>query len=135
MAALNQEQIVNEFQALQKLCRISICPPEETTDFDQLFSDSTGMDGGANSSERFVIEFGSDNPTITVSVNQHIKIDDTIAYMKGIPVKSHINGIITEVTDKYIIGTYETDYNEILSSLGLSAEMTEEDIKNRFGLQ
>jgi hypothetical protein len=135
MAALNQEQIINGFQALQRLCKISICPPDETTDFDQLFSVSTGMDGGTDSAERFVIEFGSSNPTISVSVNQHIKIDDTIAYMKGIPVKSHINGIITEVTDKYIIGTYETDYNEILSSLGLSAEMTEEDIKNRFGLQ
>jgi len=93
------------------------------------------MDGGTDSAERFVIEFGSNNPTITVEVNQHIKIDDTIAYMKGIPVKSKINGIITEVTDKYIIGTYETDYNEILSSLGLSAEMTEEDFKNKFGLQ
>lgn len=118
-----------DLNALKCLCKISVCPPEESTDFEKL--GSTGMDGGTNAAERFIIEFGTQNPSILVSVGQKIGINDVIATMKGIPVKSKVAGTITEKTDKYIIGEYETDCESILSSIGLSSDMTEEDLRNK----
>lgn len=120
----------NDIDSLLRLCKISICPPEETTDFDKLFRESTGMDGGVDSPERFVIEFGSQNSSINVNVGDTIHMDDIIGYMRGIPVKSKISGKITEVHEKYIIGEYDTDYEEILSSFDLSGNLSDIDIEN-----
>lgn len=115
---------------LNTLCKVSMCDPQEATDLDYL--DNMNKVSG---SDKFIVEFGVRKPIIKVSVGQHIRLDDIIAEMNGIPVKSKINGTITEVTDRYIIGVYDTDVDAILASYGLSENMTEKDLLKQFDIQ
>lgn len=117
----DNEKILN---LLDELCKVSMCDPIEETDMDYIDS----LAPGDPNTERFIIEFGTRKPNITVNVGQHIKLDDVIAYMNDIPVKSKICGIITEITDRYIIGIYETDVDRILEMYNLSENMTENDL-------
>lgn len=112
------------------LCKVSMCDPLETTDLK--FIDSLAK--GDPETERFIIEFGSRKPIINVSVGQHIKLDDVIAYMNDIPVKSKVCGTIIEVNDRYIIGIYDTDIDMLLNMYGLSENMTESDILKQFDI-
>jgi hypothetical protein len=107
-----------------------MCDPQEITDLK--FIDSLAK--GDPETERFIIEFGSRKPIINVSVGQHIKLDDVIAYMNNVPVKSKVCGTITEVNDRYIIGIYDTDVDMLLNMYGLSENMTESDILKQFDI-
>lgn len=91
---------------IMRLCRVSMCPPVISTDTSYLEENSTSFNW---SNTHFVIEFGSEQTQILVTPGQHISIDDPIAYMRGIVVKSQINGTITERTNRYVIGNYDTD--------------------------
>jgi hypothetical protein len=124
----NNEKIMS---LLDTLCKVSMCDPVEETDLN--FIDSLAP--GDVNTERFVVEFGVRKPKILVSVGQHIKLNDVIAYMNDIPVKSKICGRITEVTDRYIIGIYETDVDTILSMYNLSENMTEDDLLKQFDIK
>ena len=115
---------------LNTLCKISMCDPKESTNFDAI--DDMYKSYGV---EKFVIEFGTLNPEILVTVGQHIRLDDVIAKMKNIDVKSKVCGTITEVNERYIIGTYDTDIDAILSSYGLGEDMTESDILKQFNIK
>jgi hypothetical protein len=107
-----------------------MCDTVEETDFRHIDS----LSPGDSETERFVIEFGVKRPIINVSVGQHIKIDDIIAYMNDIPVKAKFCGVITEVTDRYIIGIYETNVDNILAMYNLSENMTEQDLLKQFNI-
>ena len=115
---------------INTLCKVSMCDPQEETDFDAL--NGRVERSGA---EKFIVEFGVKRPKITVSVGQHIKLDDVIAYMNDIPVRSKICGTITEITDRYIVGIYNTDVDAILASYGLSENMTEADLLKQFDIK
>lgn len=90
----------------RRICRVSMCPPEQNTDTDYILQNSPLFNGD---STHFVIEFGSNNVTNVAQAGQHIDYDDPIAYMRGIKVKSKIKGIVKESHQRYIIGDYETD--------------------------
>lgn len=124
----NNEKIM---YLLDSLCKVSMCDPIEETDFN--FIDSL-VPGDVNT-ERFIIEFGTRKPVIIVQVGQYIKLDDTIAYMNDIPVKSKVCGRITEVNDRYIIGIYETNVDALLSMYNLSENMTENEIFKQFDIK
>lgn len=115
---------------LNTLCKVSMCDPQEETDFDAL-NDRAERSGA----EKFIVEFGVKRPKIMVDVGQHIKLDDVIAYMNDIPVRSKICGTITEITDRYIVGIYDTDVDAILTSYGLSENMTEADLLKQFDIK
>lgn len=115
---------------LNTLCKVSMCDPQESTDLNYI--DKMNRYSEA---EKFIIEFGTLKPTIKVSVGQHIKLDDTIAEMNGIPVKSKINGTITEITNRYIVGVYDTDVDAILSAYGLNESLTQSDLLKQFNIQ
>lgn len=124
----NKEKLMS---LIDNLCKVSMCDPIEETDFD--FIDSLAP--GDINTERFIIEFGVRKPKILVSVGQHIKLDDIIAYMNDIPVKSKVCGKITEINDRYIIGIYETDVDAILAMYNLSENMTEQDVLKQFDIK
>lgn len=115
---------------INSLCRVSMCDPLEETNFDAL-NDNAERSGA----EKFIIEFGVKHPNILVSIGQHIKLDDIIAYMNDIPVRSKVCGTITEITDRYIIGLYDTDVDAILASYGLSENMSEADLLKQFNIK
>lgn len=121
----------NLISLLDTLCKVSMCDPVENTDLD--FIDSLAP--GDPNTERFIIEFGVRKPVILVSVGQYIKLDDIIAYMNDIPVKSKVCGRITEVNDRYIIGIYETNIDTILSMYGLNENMTTDDVLKQFNIK
>lgn len=92
-----------------RLCRVSMCPPEQETDVDYILQNSPLFNGD---STHFVIEFGSQQTSNVVKAGQHINQDDVIAFMRGIKVKSKVKGIVRESTSRYIIGDYDTDIND-----------------------
>jgi len=94
---------------MEKLCKVSMCPPEENSDADYIVNNSPIF----NEAKKFIIEFGCENVKVAVSVGQ--KVDETtiLAYMEGLPVTSKVYGTITEVNEKYIIGEYLSDADEI----------------------
>ena len=79
-------------------CCISLCDPDSSTNLDYVLG--TGLFSGISGPDKFVVEFGSEKPTILIKPGQRISLDQTIGYMRGIPVNSKISGIITDVTDK-----------------------------------
>lgn len=101
-----QENINGQIERIFKLCKVSMCPPQVDTDTSYLEKNSPIMNGD---NTHFVIEFGSDQTEILVSEGQHIKLNDPIAYIRGIPVKSTIEGKIRQVNDRYVIGDYDID--------------------------
>ena len=98
-------------------CCISLCDPDSSTDLDYVLG--TGLFSGIAGPDKFVVEFGSEKPTILIKPGQRISVDQTIGYMRGIPVNSKISGIITEVTDRYFIGIYDKATDNLMSDLGL----------------
>lgn len=119
----------NISKLIQNLCKVSMCDPISDTDFDNI--DDSYKD---TSKEHFIVEFGVTDPTILVTVGQKIYLGDTIAIMDNIPVKSKNNGEITEVYDRYIVGKYTTDIEELLSQYNLSEKTTDKDIMKQFNL-
>lgn len=105
-------------------CCISVCPPDTSTNFD----DALGLKNEPMS-ERFVVEFGTEHPEILVVPGQTIKIDQIIGYMRGVPVRSKINGTITEVSERYFIGIYDNDINSALLNTDFGNDLSEENIK------
>jgi len=106
-----------------KLGCISICPPEVKTRFEDLAS----VRSDAATSDRFIVEFGYPKTQIMVTEGQRIKMNDMIATMKGIAVKSKIIGTVTEVHENYIIGKYETDVSKMV---GISENSTQQEIED-----
>ena len=107
------------------LCHISLCPPDVSTDIEYVIDSPIEFD---NNSNGFIIEFGMDNPDIKVSAGKSISNDQIIAYMRGIPVKSKLSGMITEVYDRYIIGTYEDNAESAIENTGLGDNISEDSI-------
>lgn len=104
-------------------CRINLCePPTHDNEIPQI------IDGV----KKFIVEFGAEKTNIKVYKNKKIKLNDIIGYIDDIPVKSKLNGKILEVHQKYIIGEYDTDIDEILGDLGLSRDMKQEDLQAKF---
>ena len=107
------------------LCHISLCPPDTSTDIEYVIETPIEFENDPNG---FIIEFGMDSPDIIVSAGKSISNDQVIAYMSGIPVKSKLTGIITEVHEKYIIGTYDENYQSSIENLGLGDNISEDSI-------
>ena len=124
------ENDLNIKNLVDTLCKVSMCDPLEESALDAL--NEVAERSGA---EKFIVEFGVKKPNILVNVGQHIKLDDIIAYMNGIPVRSKICGVITEITDRYIVGVYETDTDAILASYGLSENMSKTDLLKQFDIK
>lgn len=124
---MNTEEIS---KVINNLCKVSMCDPIIETDFDDIDETFKG-----DSKEHFIVEFGIPTPNITVTVGQKIMIDDIIAYMDNIPVRSQITGTITEVHDRYIVGKYNTDINDLLAMYNLSEGSTDDDIMKQFNLK
>lgn len=101
-------------------CRISLCEPEVETKIEDI----------PDNSNKFVVELGTTNPNILLTEGQTINVDQVIGYMNNIPVKSIINGTITEVTDRYFIGTYG-GADSVISELGIN-EISEDSIREAF---
>ena len=97
------------------LCKISICPPESSTNLDYVLNNGIFSEQPKN----FIIEFGSEKSDIRVKVGQKIKIDDVIGFIKGIKVKSKVEGVVTEVYDRYFIGEETSSVDEILEDFGI----------------
>lgn len=104
-------------------CRINLCePPTHDNEIPQI------TDGV----KKFIVEFGSEKTSINVYKDKKIKLNDIIGYIDNIPVKSKLNGKILEVYQKYIVGEYDTDIDEMLGDLGLSRDMKQEDLQAKF---
>jgi len=116
---------------LEKLCKISMCDPDDSLDVDYVIDNSCL---GGTGSEHFVIEFVNKNPVFTVTVGQKIHEDDIIGYIENYPVKSQVSGIITQVTSRYIIGDYLSSIDEMLDSLLENGEISTDKILAKFGL-
>lgn len=108
------------------LCKVSMCPPVEETNIDDLLSDAPILNGISN---RFVIEFGSDDITNVVQAGANVSENDVIAIMKGIKVKSKIKGRITESYPFYVVGEYD---NGIDASAYLMNAMENAEKSNDF---
>ena len=115
-------------------CKISICPPDVSTDFDDLFYNCSGGFNSASASNRFVIEFGMEHPIIKAHVGTSFKYNDIIAYMRGIPVRAKFSGTVTEETDRYIIGEYITSIDDFsdVSEDSLTSRFNEESKSSQF---
>ena len=103
----------------KKICKVSMCPPQQKTDIDYILDNSPLLNGEGS---HFVIEFGSKETKNVVSAGKHIDYDDVIATMRGIKVKSKIKGTITESNNRYIIGEYDTNIDDY--------DLTGQSIKN-----
>jgi hypothetical protein len=114
------------------LCCINLCTPDTSTDIDYLLDNCGGIGSPSTSSEYFVVEFGTEKPDIRLKVGQHIKTDDIIGYMRGIPVRSQINGVITEITDRYFIGIYENNIENAMEDLGIGNDLSEDALQKIF---
>lgn len=108
-----------------RLCKVSMCPPTVETDTDYLEKNCPLFSG--SDSTRFIVEFGSSQNQVLVTEGSHIVTDQIIAYMKGVPVRSRMNGTIIEANNRYIIGIYDTDVPEIdmEALLGVKIENTQ----------
>jgi hypothetical protein len=91
---------------LERLCKISLCDPEVTTDADALCDNSGAFSDPSSSSKGFVAELSAKNVRIIVSTGQTINEDDIIAYMDDLPLRSIMKAKIVEVNPRYIIGEY-----------------------------
>jgi hypothetical protein len=107
-------------------CCISICEPDSSTDLDYVIN--SGLGNNISCPGKFVVEFGTEKPIILLTPGQRISIGQIIGYMRGIKVRSKINGIITDVTDRYFIGIYDHNSDEILRQLNLS-DLSEKSLK------
>lgn len=115
---------------IMQLCKVSMCPPEVNTDTSYLDENATCFNGD---STHFVVEFGSTQTEILATPGQHISVDDPIAYMRGIVVKSQLNGTITSKTDRYIIGDYDIDssaYNINLDESNLNTKTDFDEVND-----
>lgn len=88
-----------------KNCIISMCPPVETTNLENLFGyDPTTMPQG------IVIEYDERYPhSYNINEGQILEFCDNIGNINGLPVKSQIRGIVTEKHDNYFIVNYLDD--------------------------
>lgn len=114
---------------INSICKVSMCEPQIETnlnEIDNIFK--------VYNKEKFIIEFGSENPIITVHEGQDIMIDDTIAIMDDVPVKSKVCGTILEINEKYIVGKYINDIDKLLSIYNLSSESSNDDITKQFNI-
>lgn len=116
---------------MAELCRISVCPPDVSTDIEYI-NDNSPYFNEVESPEGFIIEFGVDNPSISVSAGQHIGVDDIIAYMNGIQVKSKISGVVTEVHNKYIIGVFDENIEQAMENLGLGDDLSSDKLESMY---
>lgn len=107
------------------LCHISLCPPDVSTDIEYVIESPIEFENDPNG---FIIEFGMEKPDIKVSSGKSISNDQIIAYMRGIPVKSKLSGMITEVHDRYIIGTYDDNMESALENTGLGDDVSEDSL-------
>lgn len=100
--------------ALEKICKISLCEPDVTTDVDALADVSPAFSDPSSSSKGFIVELSADRVEIIVGEGQDINEDDIIAYLDGIPLKSIMKAKIIEVNPRYIIGEYVDEDPDIL---------------------
>ena len=103
------------------ICKINLCEPEVRTDVDAL-ADNSGCFTDLDSPGMFAVEINGDNTTITVSEGDHISEGDVVAYVDSVPLKSKMNGNITERTSRYFIGEYSVDENQDLEEYVNSLE-------------
>lgn len=101
------------------LCKISLCPPKEETNTQELLNSSPMMN---SSPSLFAIEFQSPNPNMKVGIGSKINEGDIIAYSEGYPLKSKMKGTILEVYPQYIIGEYTVDTESFASLLNESPD-------------
>ena len=106
-------------------CCISLCDPDSSTNLDYVLN--SGLLNGVP--DKFIVEFGSENSTILAVPGQRISVDQTIGYMRGLPVNSKISGTVTDVTDRYFIGEYDNTADGVLKDLGLS-DFSDKKIQN-----
>ena len=112
-------------------CKITMCPPEEQTDTNSLFNNSSII---ASSPTNVIVEFDKNikNLVTYFQEGQHIRIDDVIARVDKVPVKSKIDCNVREVHPTYFLAEYynsfskepisdvsifESDYNTYISEL------------------
>lgn len=108
-----------DINELIELCKVSMCETEDPTDTSEWFN-------MFDYPETIIIEFDKRlNFVISTTINQIVNLNDTIAYIKNVPVKSRSKFIVTEIGKTYIIGNYILDsgQDEILSGfLGSTSE-------------
>lgn len=99
---------VNE---LIELCKVSMCDDISSTDTSDWYNQF-------DTSEYIIIEFNINyNFTILLAENQNININDIIAYIDGVPVKSRKSFIVVETGQNYIIGRYTVNADNMLSEI------------------
>lgn len=103
-------------------CCISMCDPDSSTNLEYV------LNSGLQSPDKFVVEFGTESPKILLVPGQKISVDQIIGYMRGIKVRSKLSGTITEITDRYVIGTYNNNVNDVLKQLGID-DLSDKSIK------
>lgn len=103
-------------------CKVSMCETSDSTDIDALLHENSSL-----YPEQLIIEFNKDlRAVFNVKINQHVYINDIIAYINSIPVKSEKEFIVNEIYDTYIIGTYYYDTSLFnLESPTLQNDVTE----------
>lgn len=116
-----------DINELIELCKVSMCKTEDPTDTSEWFN-------MFDYSEMIIIEFDRRlNFIISATVNQIVNLNDIIAYIKNVPVKSRSKFIVTEIGKTYIIGNYifDSDQDKILSEfLGSASESNGAEIAN-----
>lgn len=90
-------------------CIISMCPPETAVDISTLL-DLMPVEMPCG----MIVEYDRRYPRrYDVNVGQVISFCDPIGEINGVPVKSHIRGIVSEKTDNYFIADYLDELPEI----------------------
>ena len=104
--------------SLDKLCKISLCEPDVSTNVDALCENSSAFSDPSSSAKRFVVELAADDVNILVGEHQTISEGDTIAYLDGVPLNSIMEATIIEINPRYIIGEYvEKDPDLLLETV------------------
>ena len=99
-----------------------MCDPDSSTNLEYV------LNSGLQSPDKFVVEFGTESPKILLTPGQKISVDQIIGYMRGIKVRSKLSGTITEIADRYVIGTYNNNVNDVLKQLGID-DLSDKSIK------
>jgi hypothetical protein len=90
-------------------CIISFCPPEETSDTSSLIDLAT-----VNTSKGLIVEYDRNYPhACTVNEGDVLTFTDILGDINGVPVKSHIWGIVSKKTNDYFIADYIGEMPEL----------------------
>lgn len=114
-------------------CQITMCEDETPTNTSALFDESN-----LRGASRVIVEFSSNikNLEIYYSEGQQIHVDDVIATIDGINVKSKIDCSVSEAYSTYFVANYTTpSFTENITDVSLFSEQYNSYVTNLYDTQ